>query len=103
MKSRKQALKTMISLVGNAAGHIALYPESTYAIREVVLYEEQAEALAQMRHWNEQEIETFRDKSKRGAANVIRKRKYDHRGRKFQDLLAVAESEIDEFIEKELR
>ena len=50
MKSRKQALKTMISLVGNAAAHRALYPASAFAIKEVVLYELQAEDLAKRGH-----------------------------------------------------
>lgn len=103
MKSRKQALKTMISLVGNAAAHMALYPKSGFAIKEVVLYEEQAEELAQARHWNEQEIEIFREKPKRHAASVIRSREYDYRGRKLQDLLAVAENRIDKFIKEELQ
>ncbi len=102
MKSRKQALKTMISLVSNAAAHLPLYPGNAFTIKEALLYEMQAEDLAQARRWNDQEIETFREKSKRGAANVIRKRAFDHRGREFEDLLAVAEAEIDKFIEKEL-
>lgn len=68
-----------------------------------MLYEMQAEDLAQARRWNDQEIETFREKSKRDAANVIRKRAFDRRGRKFEDLLTIAETEIDTFIEKELR
>ncbi len=103
MKSRKQALKSMISLVGNAAAHLALYPGNAFAIKEAVLYEMQAEDLAQARRWNDQEIETFLKKSKRDAANVIRTRAIDYRGRKFDNLLAVAETEIDKFIEKELR
>ncbi len=103
MKSRKDALKSMISLAGNAAAHLALYPGNAFTIRETLLYEEQAAELAQARRWNDAEIEIFRKKAKRDAANVIRNRASDHRGRKFRDLTGVANAEIDEFIEKELR
>lgn len=103
MKPRKQAIKAMISLVGNAAAHLALYPASAFAIKEAAQYEMQAETLALARRWNESEIEMLREKSKREAANVIRKRKYDYASRMFEDLVAVAEARIDEFIEKELR
>lgn len=77
MRSRKGTIKMMSSLVGNAAGHLALYPGSTFAIREVVLYEEQAGKLAEMRTWNEQEVKEFRTRSARHAGNLIRQRKYD--------------------------
>lgn len=46
MKSRKQALKTMISLVSNAAAHLPLYPGNAFTIKEALLYEMQAEDLA---------------------------------------------------------
>jgi len=103
MKSRKQALKSMSSLVGNAAAHRALYPRHAFSIREAMLYEAQAEDFALARHWNDLEIEIFREKSTREAINEIRRREHDYRGRKFQDLVAVAKKKIDQFIAKELR
>jgi hypothetical protein len=103
MKSRKQALKTMISLIGNAAAHRALYPKSAFALREVMLYEVGAEGMAEARSRNDQEIEFFRAKTERVAANVIRNRESDHQGRAIRDLLAVAESAIEKFIAKDLR
>lgn len=98
MRSRKSTLKSMSSLVGNSAAHLALFPDDAFVIRELVLYQEQAAALAEARTWNEVEISQFREKSVRHATNVIRQRQDKWQDRKFQELLQVAIGEIDDFI-----
>jgi hypothetical protein len=101
--SRKEILKKMSSLIGNAAAHRALEPASAFSLREAWLYETQAAEEAEMRTWNEIEISLFRDRALRYAENVIKKRSRSHRGRSATEINAEATRTIDEFIEKELR
>lgn len=98
--SRKTTLKSMSSLVGNAAAHLALEPDSAFSIREAWLYETQAEEEAEMKTWNENEVVWFRERASRLATNVIKKRTRSHRGRDVQELNVIAIAEIDEFIEE---
>ncbi len=58
--SRKDTLKKMSSLIGNAAAHCALEPESAFSLRQAWLYETQAAEEAEMRAWNESKIALFR-------------------------------------------
>jgi len=101
--SRKNILKTMASLIGNAAAHRALEPSSAFSLREAWLYETQATEEAEMRAWNDGDIALFRDRALRYASNVIKKRTYAHRGRAVMEINAQAARLVDEFIEKELR
>ncbi len=101
--SRKDILKKMSSLIGNAAAHRALEPGSAFSLCEAWLYETQATEEAEMRTWNESEITLFRDRALRYAKNVIRNRSRSHRRRSVTEINAEAMRTIDEFIEKELR
>lgn len=100
--SRKKSLKTMSSLIGNAAAHLALEPKSAFSLREAWLYQTQAEEEAAMRSWNDEEIEFFRNRAQSYARNEIKKRTHSHHGRSEEQLIATALSEIEGFIDKEL-
>ncbi len=82
------------------AAHRALYGANAFTIREAVLYELQAEKIAQMRTWNDDEIERLRRRSKREARAILKRRKDHWQGRSFTALCFTAESEIDRFIER---
>ncbi len=101
--SRKDTLKKMSSLIGNAAAHRALEPNSAFSIREAWLYETQAEEEAEMRTWNETEVTFFRERARRYAENVIKKRTRSHRGRSGHEINAEAIKTVDEFIARELK
>ena len=101
--SRKNTLKKMASLIGNAAAHRALEPNSAFSLREAWLYETQAAEEAEMRAWNESGIALFRDRALRYASNVIRKRTRSHRGRSVVELNTQVARTVDEFISKELQ
>ena len=101
--SRKDDLKNMSSLIGNAAAHRALDPESAFSVREAWLYETQASEEAEMRTWNEIEINFFKERASRYANNIIKKRARSHRGRTIEEIYTEAMTLIDEFIVKELK
>jgi hypothetical protein len=88
----------MSSLVGNAAAHRALESADPFSLQEAVLYEAQAEDEADMRRWNKEEIQFFRERAARYAGNLIRKRTRSHRGRSVEALVASAGDEINRFI-----
>jgi hypothetical protein len=98
MASRRIDIKTMSSLWGNAAAHRALYGSFAFPLHEATLYEAQAERIAAMRTWNEEEIHRLSERTKREARNILRRRKEDWREKTFDDLCAIADSEIDEYI-----
>jgi len=100
---RRNTLKKMASLIGNAAAHRALEPNSAFSLREAWLYETQATEKAEMRTWIEGDIALFRDRALRYASNVIRKRTRSHRGRSVMEINTEAARIVDEFIEKEMR
>jgi len=99
--SRKDALKKMSSLVGNAAAHRALNPDSAFSIREAMLYEAQAEQIAEMKTWNADEKTFFRERALRYASNIIKKQTRSHRGRTAAEILKEATAALDKFISEE--
>jgi hypothetical protein len=101
--SRKGSLRTMSSLVGNAAAPRALEPNDPISLREAVLYESQAEDEAAMRRWNEREIELFRERAIRYASNVIKKRTRSHRGRSVATIIESAVKALDQFIAQDIK
>lgn len=101
---RKDDIVSMASLVGNAAAHIALLPESKHALIEVRTYTTDAYEIAVQRSWNINEAELFREKAERGAKAEIRKRikRYRFDEKRYVEFVARAEEYIKNFMEREL-
>lgn len=72
--SRKKDIETIASLVGNSAAHIALLPESEFALKEATTYTEDAAEIASSRSWNAKEIQETRSKALKRAKSELRKR-----------------------------
>ena len=50
--SRKKEIREMANLVGNSAAHIALLPDSEFALKEASTYTEDAAETASSRTWS---------------------------------------------------
>lgn len=101
-RSRKKDIQKIGNLIGNAAAHVVLYPGQYKRIAEALLYFGQASEIAELRTWNEQEIERCQDRAYRRAVAELRKRLPSHRKNEFNELLAQAQQEINEFIAEEM-
>jgi len=72
--SRKKEIREMANLVGNSAAHIALLPDSEFALKEASTYTEDAAETASSRTWSTGEMEEFRKLALKRASSEIRKR-----------------------------
>lgn len=96
--ARRKDVRKIANLIGNAAAHVALYPDQYKRISEALLYFGQAEEVAVKRAWNETEIERCRELAYRRAASEIRRRTPAHRVKEQGDFVAQAQKAIDQFI-----
>lgn len=103
MASRKGDIKKMSSLIGNAAAHRAIYGANAFTIMEAQLYEGQAEEVAELRTYNEQEIADLVARSRREARNIIKKRRQGDPTKILETFYATADAEIQDFVVKVLR
>ena len=101
--SRKKAIREIAHKVGNAAAHIALYPDQYKRVGEAMLYFGQAVEVSSLRTWNEFEIERCRQLAYRRAGNEIRKRLTAARKEEYEELLGRACQEIDRFITEQMQ
>ena len=99
--TRKKDLKKIASFVGNAAAHIALYKNFPYTMREAILYFGEAQKLAEVKSWNEADIEYVMEKAIRKAKKVIMSRSLEDK--RFQELIDIAQEKIKRFIQEEMK
>jgi len=100
MSSRKDEIKTVSSMMGNAAAHRALFGANAFTMLEATLYEGQAELIAQVRTWNDEEIVRLTARTKREARNIIKRRKKDWHDNSYDLLCFIADRETDKFIKR---
>ncbi len=102
--SRKREIREMANLVGNSAAHIALLPDSDFAMREATAYTDDAAETAAGRTWNEADIERFGELALRRAASEIKERivRYGIEGADYGALIGKAEKYISAFIENNM-
>lgn len=86
MPSRSDDIKSMSSLLGNAAAQRAIYGANAFTLHEATVYEGQAEKIAETRNWNESEVNRLTERTKREARNIIKKRKQDWRNKSYDEL-----------------
>lgn len=98
MSSRSDDIKEMANLMGNAAMHRAIYGDAAFTIREAALYEGQAQKIADMRNWNDQELAQTAQRAKRDTRNLMKQRQDDWHGKSYDELCFLADREIDKFI-----
>jgi hypothetical protein len=72
--SRRRDLREMANLVGNSAAHIAILPDSEFALKEATTYTEDAAETASSRTWSEAEADEFLEMAMRRAASEIKAR-----------------------------
>ena len=102
--SKKKEIKEMANLVGNSAAHIALLPDSEFALKEATTYTDDAAETAAGRTWNEKDVETFKDLAAKRAASEIKARikRYDLPKNQLDKFIARAERYIDKFASEQM-
>lgn len=98
MASRKDDIKKMSNFMGNAAAHRAIYGVNAFTLLEATRYEDQADEIAKLRTWNEDEVARLIERTKREARNIIKQRQERWRDKSFDTLCTIANREIDKFV-----
>ncbi len=98
--SKKKEIREMANLVGNSAAHIALLPDSEFALKEATTYTEDAAETATARTWNESDLNEFRKlAAKRASSEIkIRVKKYGLPEKQLDKFIARAEKYVSIFV-----
>lgn len=102
--SKKKEIREMANLVGNSAAHIALLPDSDFALKEASTYTEDAVDTASSRTWSAREIEEFKELALKRASSEIRERvvRYGLPKGRLGSFISMAERYISLFAENHL-
>ncbi|MBU0532435.1 hypothetical protein KKB44_02995 [Candidatus Micrarchaeota archaeon] len=97
--SKKKEIREMANLIGNSAAHIAILPDSEFALKEASTYTEDAAETAAKRTWNKKDISMFKVFATNRAISEIKRRIkiYDLSGRHLEKFIIRAEKYIEKF------